>query len=74
PSKDARDACEFLTNIDPTVCEARDNLILVKVIQAYQANKIHGPCKLFEEGDLVMLSMYHRQEIFKKSGEKQATK
>ncbi|KAJ3919870.1 hypothetical protein F5877DRAFT_1682, partial [Lentinula edodes] len=73
-SQDAKDAREFLANINLTVREARDNLTLAKVIQAYQADKNRGPCELFEEGDWVMLSTYHRREIFKKAGEKRAAK
>ncbi|GAW09476.1 reverse transcriptase-RNase H-integrase [Lentinula edodes] len=73
-SEDAIAAREFLTDIDSTVREARDNLTLAKVVQAYQADKDRGPCELFEEGDWVMLSTYHRREIFKKAGEKRAAK
>ncbi|KAJ3803723.1 hypothetical protein F5876DRAFT_13334, partial [Lentinula aff. lateritia] len=74
PSQDAQDAREFLDGINLTVREAKDNLTLAKVVQAYQADKNRGPCELFEEGDLVMLSTYHRREVFKKAGEKRAAK
>ncbi|KAJ4465386.1 hypothetical protein C8J55DRAFT_407288, partial [Lentinula edodes] len=74
PSESSDDAEEFLQRIALTVREARDNLTLAKVVQAFQADKSHGPCELFEEGDLVMLSTYHRREVFKKSGEKRAAK
>ncbi|KAJ3884308.1 hypothetical protein GG344DRAFT_17755, partial [Lentinula edodes] len=74
PSQDAQDARNFLDEINLTVQEARDNLTLAKVVQAYQADKVRGPCELFEEGDLVMLSTYHRREVFKKAGEKRAAK
>ncbi|KAJ3914660.1 hypothetical protein F5877DRAFT_2300, partial [Lentinula edodes] len=74
PSTDALAAREFLDQIQLTVREARDNLTLAKVVQSYQADKHRGPCELFEEGDLVMLSTYHRREVFKKAGEKRAAK
>ncbi|KAJ3891819.1 hypothetical protein GG344DRAFT_7163, partial [Lentinula edodes] len=74
PSQDAQKAREFLQEVELTVREARDNLTLAKVVQAYQADKCRGPCELFEEGDLVMLSTYHRREVFKKAGEKRAAK
>ncbi|KAJ3893145.1 hypothetical protein GG344DRAFT_10228, partial [Lentinula edodes] len=73
-SQDALAAKKFLADITATVREARDNLTLAKVVQAYQADKNRGPCELFEEGDWVMLSTYHRREVFKKAGEKRAAK
>ncbi|KAJ3806849.1 hypothetical protein F5876DRAFT_11273, partial [Lentinula aff. lateritia] len=74
PSQDAVEAREFLNDVRLTVQEARDNLMLAKVVQAYQADRNRGPCELFEEGDLVMLSTYHRREVYKKAGEKRAAK
>ncbi|KAJ3884790.1 hypothetical protein GG344DRAFT_13180, partial [Lentinula edodes] len=74
PSQNASDAHEFLAGMANTVREARDNLALAKVVQAYQADKDRGPCELFKAGDLVMLSTWHRREIFKKSGEKRVAK
>ncbi|KAJ3900347.1 hypothetical protein F5879DRAFT_769077, partial [Lentinula edodes] len=74
PSQIASDAHSLLVDIANTVREARDNLTLAKVIQAYQADKNRGPCELFKAGDLVMLSTWHRREIFKKSGEKRVAK
>ncbi|KAJ3911441.1 hypothetical protein F5877DRAFT_19375, partial [Lentinula edodes] len=74
PSQNDNDAKVFLDNIALTVREARDNLTLAKVVQAFQSDKNRGPCELFEEGDWVMLSTYHRREVFKKSGEKRAAK
>ncbi|KAJ3921592.1 hypothetical protein F5877DRAFT_19421, partial [Lentinula edodes] len=73
-STDGLAARNFLEEINLTVREARDNLTLAKVVQAYQADKNRGPCELFEEGDLVMLSTYHRREVFKKAGEKRVAK
>ncbi|KAJ3804490.1 hypothetical protein EV368DRAFT_27828, partial [Lentinula lateritia] len=73
-SQDAIDAHKFLQDIKLIVHKARNNLTLAKVVQAYQADKDRGPCELFEEGDLVMLSTYHRREVFKKAGEKRAAK
>ncbi|KAJ4488954.1 hypothetical protein C8J55DRAFT_396849, partial [Lentinula edodes] len=74
PAGSADDAESFLQSIALTDREACDNLTLAKVVQAYQADKNRGPCELFEEGDLVMLSTYHRREVFKKLGEKGAAK
>lgn len=74
PAESADDAESFLQSIALTVREARDNLTLAEVVQAYQADKNCGPCELFEEGNLVILSTYHRREVFKKSGEKRAAK
>ncbi|KAJ3811634.1 hypothetical protein F5876DRAFT_39228 [Lentinula aff. lateritia] len=74
PSTDAVAARDFLHQINLTVREARDNLMLAKVVQAYQADKHHGPCELFEQRDLVMLLTYHYHEEFKKAGEKCAAK
>ncbi|KAJ3891887.1 hypothetical protein GG344DRAFT_10435, partial [Lentinula edodes] len=73
-STDAVAARTFLERINLMVREAQDNLTLAKVVQAYQADKHRGPCELFEEGDWVMLSTYHRREVFKKAGEKRAAK
>ncbi|KAJ3914292.1 hypothetical protein F5877DRAFT_27470, partial [Lentinula edodes] len=73
-SDNAFDAHAFLAEIAETVQEARDNLTLAKVVQAYQADKLRGPCELFEAGEWVMLSTWHRREIFKKSGEKRVAK
>lgn len=73
-SENAANVHSFLTNMACTVREARDNLALAKVVQAYQADKNCGPCELFKAGDLVMLSTWHRREIFKKSGEKRVAK
>ncbi|KAJ3903843.1 hypothetical protein F5879DRAFT_779519, partial [Lentinula edodes] len=73
-STDALAARAFLEQINVTVREAQDNLTLAKVVQAFQADKHRGPCELFEEGDLVMLSTYHRREVFKKAGEKRVAK
>lgn len=74
PSSNASDAHAFLAEIADSVREARDNLTLAKVIQAYQSDKVRGPCELFKAGDWVMLSTWHRREIFKKSGEKRVAK
>ncbi|KAJ3915258.1 hypothetical protein F5877DRAFT_7775, partial [Lentinula edodes] len=74
PSSNAGDAHAFLAHIKSTVQEARDNLTLAKVVQAYQADKVRGPCELFEAGEWVMLSTWHRREIFKTSGEKRVAK
>ncbi|KAF9064149.1 hypothetical protein BDP27DRAFT_1177129, partial [Rhodocollybia butyracea] len=68
------DAWDFLAQMNLIELEAKDNLTLAKVVQAYHADKFHGPCKLFEVGDLVLLSTWNRQDIFKKTGKKHVTK
>ncbi len=74
PSSDAAAARALLDNIACLEREARDNLCLAKVQQAYQADKLRGPCELFAKGDKVMLSTWHRRDIYKKSGQRRVAK
>lgn len=74
PSEDALAAHSLLNDLAVIELEAKDCLTLAKINQAYQADKHRGPCEIFEEGDFVMLSTFHRRDIFKKSGEKRVAK
>jgi hypothetical protein len=44
--------------------KAKDNLLQVKVIQAWHANKSRGPEETFAVGDRVMLYTLHRQKEY----------
>jgi hypothetical protein len=54
--------------------EAKDNLLLAKMTQAYHPNKSHGEDDVFVVRDRVMLSTLNRRREYRKKGEKRATK
>ena len=68
-SKDVKDTCALLEQIACLEREAKDNLTATKVLQAYHADKVRGPCEIFEVGDWVMLSTLHCCDAYKKAGE-----
>ncbi|KIK60094.1 hypothetical protein GYMLUDRAFT_103976, partial [Collybiopsis luxurians FD-317 M1] len=70
----AVDARSFLAQMQLLELEAWDCLTMSKVQQAFQADKQRRPCELFAEGDWVMLSTWHRRDIYKKSGEMRVAK
>jgi len=51
---------EVVEQITAAVDEAKDNMLLAKVQQAYHANKHRGDDDVFMVGDRVMLSTLHR--------------
>jgi hypothetical protein len=67
-------ATELLERIRLDSEEAKDNMLLAKMTQAYHANKHRGEDDVFVVGDRVMLSMLHRCKEYHKKGEKWATK
>ena len=56
------------------VNKAKDNLLQAKIFQSFYANQHRSPDPPFKIGDEVMLSTLHRQQEFKKKGEKRAAK
>ena len=54
--------------------EAKDNLLQAKIFQSFYTNQHRSPDPPFKIGDQVMLSTLHRQQEFKKKGEKWAAK
>ena len=47
---------QLIDQINSDIAKARDNLILVKVFQADQANRKWGPEDTYAVGELVLLS------------------
>ena len=47
------------------IADAKDNLIQAKAIQAAYANRSHGQEVMYQPGDKVMLSTFHRCRDFK---------
>jgi len=67
---DAREAMRMIERIALDVEEAKDNLLLAKVVQAFHANKGHGKDDIFMVGDKVMLATLNRRREYVRKGEK----
>ncbi|KAF5376678.1 hypothetical protein D9615_007909 [Tricholomella constricta] len=67
-------AHDILTRLERDVKEAQDNLLAVKVRQAYHANAHRSPEVVYKEGDLVMLSTEHRRRNYMRKGKKRVAK
>ena len=68
---DARRVIERLTT---DVADAKDNLMVAKISQAYQANKSRRDDPEYKVGDLVMLSTLNRRRDYKSSDNKRVAK
>jgi hypothetical protein len=60
-----------LTN---NVAQARDNLLLTKITQAFHASATRLPDPMYKKNDLVMLSTINRRHEYKKKGDKRSAK
>jgi hypothetical protein len=53
-------ACSIIAQIENDICKAKDALLGAKIIQAFFANKSHGPEDHYVISDCVMLAtLYH---------------
>jgi len=64
-NKEDLDAMEIIERIQQNVADAKDNLMLAKISQAYFANGKHSPKIVYKVGDKVMLSTSNRRREFK---------
>ena len=67
----AREIIETLVN---DVADAKDNLMLAKISQSYQANKKRSDDMGYKPGDQVMLSTLNRRRDYKRTGEQRVAK
>ena len=68
------DPLELLQQIQLQVGDAKDNLLLAKISQAYQANALRSPELDLKVDELVMLSTLHRRREMKNKNEKRVAK
>jgi len=61
---EAECASELIEKLKWDVEDAKDHLLEVKCLQAFYANRDHGPEDVFQVGDKVMLSTLHHQREF----------
>jgi RNase H-like domain found in reverse transcriptase/Integrase zinc binding domain len=71
---DATLAANVIEQHNTDVDDVKDALLYVKVSQAHFANSSRGHEDIYIVGDLVMLTMLHRRNKYKKKGEKRVTK
>jgi len=57
-------ASELIEKLKWDVEDAKDHLLEAKCLQAFYANRNHGPEDIFQVGNKVMLSTLHRQREF----------
>ncbi|EPQ59877.1 hypothetical protein GLOTRDRAFT_19679, partial [Gloeophyllum trabeum ATCC 11539] len=69
PSSETVDAHSLIQRLDNDVAEARDNLFVSKIDQAYFANKHRGHEHIYSPGDYVLLSTKNRRQDYKRKGE-----
>jgi len=77
PQKASREnlsAREVISRITDDVAEAKDNLMVAKIAQAYQANQQRDDDPQINVGDLVMLSTLNRRREHKQKGQKRVAK
>ena len=55
----------ILTCLMDDVADVKDNLLPAKMIQATYANELHGHEVVYQLGDRVMLSIFHRGQDYK---------
>ena len=72
--EESDDVAEFLRRIAADVEDAKDNLMLAKISQAYQVNSTHSSDHTFKVGDQVMLSTANRRQEYKNQGENRVAK
>lgn len=56
------------------VADTRDNLLLVKIMQAHHTTATHTSKLTYKVNDLIMLSITNHHHKYKKKGEKQSAK
>ena len=56
------------------VADARDNLLLAKLAQAHHTSSSRGKEIIYNVGDKVMLSTFHRRNEYKRKGERRVAK
>ena len=74
PSRDYLTARSVLEEVSANVAAARDNLMLVKITQAFNSNSSRGDAPKYEIGDKVMLSTLNRCREYKSQGELRVAK
>jgi hypothetical protein len=67
-------AAAVIRRIEVDVLEAMDNLSLVKIDQARQANRAWGEEPVFKVGEDVLLSTFHRRRKYMQSGDNRVAK
>jgi hypothetical protein len=67
-------ASDIIKRLTDDVAEARDNLLLTKITQAYHTSASRAPDPMYNKGDMVMLSTANRRHEYKKKGEKRSAK
>ncbi|KAG5725077.1 hypothetical protein E4T56_gene10250 [Termitomyces sp. T112] len=73
-SKEKRTAHELIEKLQTDMKEAQDNLLAAKVRQAYHTNAGRADEEAYEVGDLVMLAMKHRRQVYMRKGHKRVAK
>ncbi|GJE97594.1 transposase-like protein [Phanerochaete sordida] len=68
------DAARIISQINTDFLEAQDNMQLVKISQATQANKHRGDKIVYKIGDKVMLSTAHRRRDYLQHGANRVAK
>jgi hypothetical protein len=67
-------AVTIISCLKDNVAQAQDNLLLMKITQAFHASATHLPDPMYKKDDLVMLSTVNRRHEYKKKGEKCSAK
>jgi hypothetical protein len=67
-------ATMIIDRLTNDVAQAHDNLLLMKVTQAFHASATHLPDPMYKKNDLVMLSMINQRHEYKKKGDKRSAK
>ncbi|KAI0073923.1 hypothetical protein K474DRAFT_1567221, partial [Panus rudis PR-1116 ss-1] len=68
------DARRLIDNLEHDVLEAQDNLFLAKSNQAHQADKHRSAETVFNVGDRVLLSTFHRRREYLQRGQSRVAK
>jgi hypothetical protein len=63
-------AMTIIDRLTNDVAQARDNLLLTKITQAFHASTTRRPDPMYKKNDLVMLSTVNRRHKYKKKGDK----
>ena len=64
----------MINQLTNDITEAKDNLLQAKTIQATYANRLRGCEVVYQPGDKVMLSTFHRRRDYKRKGDDRAAK
>ena len=75
-TQDKIDARALIVCMHAAINDAKDNLMVAKISQAFEANKTHSVDTpfLYKIGDSVLLSTLHRHSAFISSDDKRAAK